>query len=32
MANTIFVKVFGRGIFFHFFSFPELDRSSVEDP
>jgi hypothetical protein len=32
MANTILVKVvFGRGIFFHFFWFPEVDGSSVED-
>jgi hypothetical protein len=32
MANTILVKVvFGRGIFFHFFRFPEVDGSSVED-
>ena len=32
MANTILVKVvFGHGIFFHFFRFPEVDGSSVED-
>jgi hypothetical protein len=31
MANTIFIKVFGCGIFFHFFRFPEVDGSSVED-
>jgi hypothetical protein len=32
MANTILVKVvFGGGIFLHFFRFPEVDGSSVED-
>jgi hypothetical protein len=32
MANTILVKVvFGHGIFFHFFRFPEVDESSAED-
>ena len=32
MANTIMVKVvFGRGIFFHFVRFPEVDGSSVKD-
>jgi hypothetical protein len=31
MTNTIFVRSFGRGIFFHFFRFPEVDGSFIED-
>jgi hypothetical protein len=31
MANTIFIRDFGHGIFFHYFTFPVVDGSSVED-
>jgi hypothetical protein len=31
MTNGIFIRSFGRGIFFHSYRFPEVDGSSVED-